>query len=441
MNTEKQKLLIEYLISSPDVFALTTSIIKPTYFDPEFRNSIKFIQSYYNKYNTTPDVEQVRAETDVELKQQAISKDKIEYCSNEIEAFCKERAITEAILSCPELLDKGDYGKIETIIKTAITTSLHRSLGVNFFDDPENMLKRLVDSPAIPTGYDEFDEILGGGLNRQQMLLLSANSGGGKSMVMANFGLNLAERGLKVLYISLELPVTMIYKRYISMVTGISQRDITSRSSEVVQKIKQASKITEQIVIEQMPVGTTANEIRAFLKEFELKYGYVPDVLIVDYLDLMSPNEKVSADNVFEKDKRSAEQLRQILIDYDMIGITASQQNRGAVSATDLNHSHIAGGISKINTTDTYMSIIMTDTMKAAGEMAWQFLKTRSSDGVGKMIYLKWNRVALRVENREQSKDSLTFNKKTADNKSTANDSKDPNPQGGGKGILDLIKL
>ncbi len=440
MNTEKQKLLIEYLISSPDVFALTTSIIKPSYFDPEFRGAVKFIQNYYNKYHTTPDVEQVRAEADVDVVVQHITKDKIEYCSTEIESFCKERAITEAILSCPDLLDKGDYGKIEIIIKEAITTSIHRSLGVNFFEDPDSMLKKLVDSPVIPTGYNEFDDTLGGGLARQQMLLLSANSGGGKSMVMANFGLNLAQRGLKVLYISLELPVPMIYKRLISMVTGISQTDILNRVSEVSHQIKTAGKSIEDIVIEQMPVGTTPSQIRGFLKEFELKRKYIPDVLIIDYLDLLNPNENVSADNVFEKDKRSAEQLRQILIDYDMIGITASQQNRGAVTATDLNHSHIAGGISKINTTDIYASIIMTDTMKAAGEMAIQFLKTRSSDGVGKTIYLRWNRLALRMENRTQEKDSLTlFNKKT-DNKSTGNGNSNPIIKDV-KNLLDIIDL
>jgi hypothetical protein len=220
------------------------------------------------------------------------------------------------------------------------------------------------------------------------------------------------------------------------MVTGISQRDIMSRSSEAVQKINNAGKTIEDIIIEQMPVGSTPNDIRAFLKEFELKRGYIPDVLIVDYLDLMNPNEKVSADNVFEKDKRSTEQLRQILVDYDMIGITASQQNRGAVTATDLNHSHIAGGISKINTTDTYASIIFTDAMKAAGEMAIQFLKTRSSDGVGKTIHLKWNRTWLRLENNESQKSSLNLTKKSSSDIKLGTETSNPSSS-----LLDMMDL
>jgi hypothetical protein len=220
------------------------------------------------------------------------------------------------------------------------------------------------------------------------------------------------------------------------MVTGISQRDIMSRSSEVVQKINNAGKTIEDIIIEQMPVGSTPNDIRAFLKEFELKRGYIPDVLIVDYLDLMNPNEKVSADNVFEKDKRSTEQLRQILVDYDMVGITASQQNRGAVTATDLNHSHIAGGISKINTTDTYASIIFTDAMKATGEMAMQFLKTRSSDGVGKTIHLKWNRTWLRLENNESQKLSLSLTKKSSSDIKLGAETSNPSSS-----LLDMMDL
>ena len=44
MNAEKQQLLIEYIISSPDIFALTTSIISPEFFDPEYKNSGQYVR-------------------------------------------------------------------------------------------------------------------------------------------------------------------------------------------------------------------------------------------------------------------------------------------------------------------------------------------------------------------------------------------------------------
>ena len=401
MSVEKEKLLIEYLISSVDVFGLCQPIIKPTFFDPTLRKSIEFLLDYYNQYRAIASCSQIEAESGTKLSVHELTTDQTEYCIAEVEQFCKHAAIKKAIMDSVELYEKEDYGKIEANIKAAITLSVHKRAGVGLFEETASLLEKLKQSPPIPTHYTEFDNILGGGLRRKEMLLLSANSGGGKSIVMANFGLNYAMYSRKsVLYVSYELPVEMIAKRYFSMVTGVSQVELVNQGSVVIELMDQnGHKIPHDLVIEKLPVGTTPNGLRSFLKEFELRRKHVPDVLILDYLDLMSPNEKVSADNVSEKDKQVAEQVHQILDDYDMIGITASQQNRSAVTATDLNHSHIAGGITKINTTDIYASIIFNDLMKAAGEIHIEFLKTRSSDGVGKRIELKWNNTALRVEN------------------------------------------
>jgi len=397
MNPEKQKLLVEYILSSADVFALTNKILKAEYFEPEYRNSINFIKEYYNNHHNLPDIAQVYAEADVKYKEQILDKSKTEWCIIEVEKYCKHKAMEHAILASPALLLKGNYGEVEQLIKSAVMTSIHRSVGISIYDDPAAMIQVLIDSPAISTGYKILDEYLGGGARRKELILFSANSGGGKSLVMANLGLNFAEQGLTVLYISLELPVEMIWKRYASMVTGIAQQELIQRASEVVAKFKGARVGAGDIVVEQMPVGTTANDIRSFLREFELKRKCVPDVLIVDYLDGMGPNEHVSADNISEKDKRCSEQLRQILTDYNLIGLTASQQNRGAVDNNEINHSHIAGGLTKINTADYYISIFFTELMKATGEMAFKLLKTRSSDGVNKWVYLKWKASALRV--------------------------------------------
>lgn len=419
-NPKKQKLLIEYLLSSADVFSLCQSIIQVNFFDVTLTKTVDFLLKYYNQYRAIPSPEQIKAETGLVVQQYDLTHDQIEYAINEVEIFCRRSAIKQAILTSVSLYEKEDYGKIETNFREAITTSIQRRAGVGLFEDIHYLLGRLEQQPAIPTGYHDFDQILGGGLRRKEMLLLSANSGGGKSIVMANLGLNLLfNASLKVLYLSFELPVEMVAKRYLSMITHISQRDVLERKSEIAHMIDQSfDKLKNDLVIERLPVGTTPNEVRAFLREFELRRKYIPDVIILDYLDLMNPNEKVSADNVFEKDKRVSEQVHQILNDYDMIGITASQQNRSAVNAHELNHSHIAGGISKINTTDIYVSIIFNDMMRAAGEIHFEFLKTRSSDGVGKRVELKWNNTALRVENLDSSTKSLTFVGKKSDNKS-----------------------
>jgi len=403
MNTAKQKLLLEYSISSPDVFALCSSILKTGYFDPELRLAVNFIHEYYEEYNTVPDTEQIVAETDVLLKyHDGITKDKVEYCSYEIEKFCKRRAIEEAVLASPALIEKGDYGQIEELLKAALTVSLHTNLGIDFFDDVKARLEgRQQEDLFYSSGWDEYDKFTNGGFARKTITLLSANSGGGKSITLSNAGINLMNQGLNVLYLSLELYEDMVDDRYVQMFTGIDKNNFGKRIPEIEQLVEE-NKSGGTLTIKYMPAGSCSTDFRSYLKEFELKKGFVPDVLIVDYLDIMGSNEKISADNVFEKDKQSTEQLRNILVDYNMIGLTASQQNRGAIEAGEqgkLNQSHIAGGISKVNTVDVHVSIIMSDVMRAKGEMAMQFLKTRSSDGVGNTIYLDWHRNSLRITN------------------------------------------
>ncbi len=88
MNLQKQNLLIEYMISSVDTFALCTTIVQPDYFDPEARDSVRFIQQYYDDYNTLPTPEQIAADTGQVFQLREVTRDKVDWCSDQIEAFC-----------------------------------------------------------------------------------------------------------------------------------------------------------------------------------------------------------------------------------------------------------------------------------------------------------------------------------------------------------------
>lgn len=402
MDNKKQKLLIEYLISSPDTFAICQGILDAVYFDPEFRNSVRFLKKYFSIYNTTPTVDQVEAETGVKLKLHNITKDQLDYTTSEIETFCRHRAIERAILDSPDLITSGDYGTLEKNIRDAVMVSLHRSLGLRYFDDPADRLKRMLNAnPVLSTGWSAVDELLYGGISRKELLLVSANSGGGKSITLANLGFNFIKNGYNVLYVSLELSEDVVAQRFDTMYTGISRRDWKSHVSEIVTKLQNTKDKVGILDIVQMPTGTQANTIKAFLKEYHLKYNFMPDMLILDYLDKMYPNESINLSDVWTKDKLVSEQLRQIGVEFNMVIATASQLNREAVKATHHDHSHIAGGISKINESDVYWSIMLTDTMKAAGEIAFTMQKTRNSNGDGKTVHLKWDEKKLRIVDRD----------------------------------------
>jgi replicative DNA helicase len=243
---------------------------------------------------------------------------------------------------------------------------------------------------------------------------------------------------MNVLYISLELSEDVVAQRFDTMFTGVSRRNWKDHVDEIAKTVRAAAKKEGEGIIDivQMPSGTTANHIRAYLKEYYLFHDMMPDLLIVDYLDKMSPNERVSADNVFEKDKRCSEQLRDIAVDHNMFSATASQLNRSAVGTLEHDHSHIAGGISKINEADVYWSIIMTPEMKAQGKVIFIFQKTRNSDGVGTQVHLKWDAKHLRiVDGEDSSPQPLLFNKKESDDLPLGDDSDEPT----GDKLTDLL--
>jgi KaiC/GvpD/RAD55 family RecA-like ATPase len=395
MDNKKQKLLLEYLVSSPDTFALCASIVESSYFDPEYQKAVSFIQSYYDKFHTTPTPTQ----------------------------------------AAPDLIAAGDYESVYATIRDAITISLNRNLGLRYFDDPEARLKRLLDNdPVEPTGWTDVDELLYGGIGRKELLLVSANSGGGKSITLANLGYNFVQRGLNVLYISFELDEDTIAQRYDTMYTGISRRDWQSNVSLITTRLEGLPDTHGKLDIVQMPTGTNANQIRAYLKEFFLKYDMYPDLLIVDYLDKMYPNEtRIDHSDVWTKDKLCSEQVRQIAVDYNMFCATASQLNRDAVKAKEHDHSHIAGGISKINESDIYWSIMMTPSMQAAGEIAFMMQKTRNSDGAGNTVFLKWDKKRLRIVDLEDENGPLKFKRKVRED-----EEKFQEPSG--DGLLGLMK-
>jgi len=404
----KQLLLVNYLISSPDTYAICSSILDASYFNPGISKAVAFLQTYYQQYSKLPSLEQIHAETGTQLQYYNISPEQIEYCITEVEQFCKSKALEQAIMKCAELYRKNEDADYSKIVTSAQKLSIHRDLGLDYFNDPLGRLTRIREhDPMVSTGWQSNDEHLNGGVKRGQLMLFGAPPGGGKSMVLANYGVNFVERKFNVLYISLELDTDLISLRLDSMITSIGQGEIRSRYKEAASRLE--SEIGKgkfgKFKLIQMNSGTRAIDIRSYIDELYLKEGWKPDLLLVDYLDLMTSNEKVDANNTFLKDKYVSEEIRNILVTYNMFGASATQLNRSAIEATDLNQSHTAGGISKVNTTDNYIAVIMNDVMKASGQMLFHFLKTRSSDGVGKKVIMSWDSKSLRIRDN--------FNKNT----------------------------
>ena len=407
MEIEKQKLLVGYLLSDHDLFATCNSIVRPSYFDPSVKRVIKFSQEYFEKYKALPSLDVIKSETGVGFEKRNLTKAEVKYASDQVEQFCKNQAMAEVILGAPKLLQEGDFGKIEMNMKAAVGVSLNRDLGTDYFSNPEARLKKLLDSSRlISTGWRDVDEILGGGVGRQELLLFGANSGVGKSVAMLNLAANLLSQGLNGIYFTLELSEEVVAKRLDSMLTGIGQNDIFKNIHKIAHDIEEAKSLMGKFYVKRFPESSTnANHLRSYIKEFESVHGFLPDFIVVDYLDLMTTNHKIPLDNLFIKDKYVAEEARALGHDFDCLVISASQLGRAALEADHVHQGHIQGGISKVNTCDNFIAIVQTEQMRAAGEYVFEYAKTRNSNGVGKKTILNWDPIALRITDIKKKED------------------------------------
>jgi archaellum biogenesis ATPase FlaH len=331
MEIEKQRLILSALASNRDLMALCASILKPSYFDTSLKKTAKFMISYFEKYHDIPKFETIKAENGIELDNLGnITKADMSYVSQEIEQFCQNRAATEAILSGAELVQKGDYSKIISLMKDAIAVGLHKDMGLDYFSNPEERLRQtLISQSKISTGIDELDDALGGGIGRQELILFAANSGGGKSMTMLNLAKNLLTQGLNGVYISLEMAEGIVSKRLDSMITSIPQDSLLKDMKEVATRLEKASTKMGKFIIKRMPENrTNANTIRSYLQQLEQSTGFTPDFIVVDYIDIMGTSMSISYDNLFVKDKYVTEEVRSLGFDFNAVVISASQLGR-----------------------------------------------------------------------------------------------------------------
>jgi archaellum biogenesis ATPase FlaH len=388
------------MLSDASTFVRCQAIFDHTLFDKKLQLSAQFLNSYVEEYNTLPTYDIINAATHSNFKYpDNLKEENFDWLLNEFETFTRHKGLERAIIQSADDLEKGEYGTVEDRIKKAVQIGLQKDLGTDYFQDPKQRLLKIKDKNGqISTGWKNVDDKLFGGMNRGELNIFAGGSGAGKSLFLANLGVNWALQGLNVIYLTFELSEELVSMRIDSMMTGISTKDVFKNLDEVETKVKILQKKAGSLQVKYMPSGKTANDIRAYLKEYEIKSNKKVDVLLVDYLDLLMPqSKKISPADLFIKDKFVSEELRNLAMEKNCIFVTASQLNRGAVEEVEFDHSHISGGLSKIQTADNVFGIFTSRAMRERGKYQIQLMKTRSSSGVGQKIDLDFNIDSLRI--------------------------------------------
>jgi len=412
-----QKLFIEMMLSDPQSYVRVQNIFNPNNFDRSLQSAAKFIKEHCDKHTIMPLVEQINAATNNTFQLiPGMTDDHTGWFLEEFEGFTKQKELERAILKAADMLEKGDFDPVEKIIKDAVQISLTKDLGTDYFIDPIARLNKIKDNNGqTSSGWTTLDKKLFGGFNRGELNIFAGGSGSGKSLFMQNIACNWILAGLNGVYITLELSEELTAMRIDGMLTNTPSRDIFKSIEDIEVKVKMIGKKSGRLQIKYMPAQSNINDVRAYIKELQIRTGRRVDFVMIDYLDLLMPvSARVSPSDLFVKDKYVSEEIRNFAKELDILLVTASQLNRASVEEVEFDHSHISGGISKINTADNLFGIFTSRSMREHGKYQLQLMKTRSSSGVGQKIELEFDIDSLRIRDLAEDAEYQQFKKQSS---------------------------
>jgi KaiC/GvpD/RAD55 family RecA-like ATPase len=400
-NTDVQILFLRMMVTNPELYTRVMNIVNPKNFDRSVRPAAEFIVEHAQKYNILPEPTQIKATTgiSIDIIPELDNEGHTEFFLNEFENFTKRQELERAILKAAELLEKGEYDPVEKLIKDAVQISLQRDLGTDYFANPKERLDKYFNQGGqVSTGWPQLDKLMYGGFSRGELNVFAGPSGSGKSLVMMNLAINLLKQGMNGVYISLELSEELTSLRTDAMLTSMGTKEIRKALDDTDLKVRMASKKMGKYRVKSLPAQSNINAIRSFIKEVQIQTEVPIDFVMVDYLDLLTPaSVKVNSSDQFIKDKYVSEELRNLAKELSVVMVTASQINRSGVEEIEYNHTHIAGGISKINSSDYVFGIYISRAMRERGKYQLQCMKSRSSTGVGNKIDLDYDVDTMRI--------------------------------------------
>ena len=306
--------------------------------------------------------------------------------------FCRKQNLKEAMMKSVGLLQSCSFDEISKIINDSLILGSENNFGHDYIADFEERYKPRFRKP-VTTGWDDIDKICGGGLGKQELGVVVAPTGAGKSMVLVHLGAQAILAGKTVVHYTLELQDTVVASRYDSCITGYPLSNLLSFKEEIYESVKG---VEGKLIVKEYPTkSASTNTIRSHLTKLK-KRGTIPGMIIVDYGDLLKPV-------VIRKEKRNElesiyEELRALSTEFECPIWTASQTNRSGLNAEVITMEQISEAFNKCFVADFIMSVSRTVEDKQNNTGKIFIAKNRNGpDGMIYNIFMDTSNVKIRV--------------------------------------------
>ena len=315
-----------------------------------------------------------------------------EYIKETALDFCRKQKLKEAMIKSVGLLEASSFDEISSVINDALKLGSNTDFGYDYKADFEERFMIKARNP-ISTGWQIIDSHCKGGLGIGELGVVIAPTGAGKSMVLVHLGAEALKQGKTVVHYTLELGPTVIASRYDSCLTGIPLPQLFSCKEGIYETVKD---LEGQLIVKEYPTKTASpNVIRSHLERLRQR-DIKPDLIIVDYADLLRPN-------VIRKEKRHEletiyEDLRGIAQEFKCPCYTASQTNRSGLNAEVITMESISEAFNKCFVADFIFSVSRTVEDKNTNGGRVFLAKNRNGpDGIIYPIFMDTARVKIKV--------------------------------------------
>jgi replicative DNA helicase len=304
-----------------------------------------------------------------------------EYLLDLVEAFAKEQSMKEAIIESAELVKKKRFSDIEDVMRDALSVNRNVDLGLDYFSTIDERWQRFnkesVDA-KFQTNFESLNQALEGGLAAKELAMVVAPPGVGKSLYLANQAVRSCLDGHNVLYISLEMSEDRVAQRLDSIFTRIRQSDLRDRKDKLKERLDIISDMSElgKIKIKEFPTKRASiNSLRSYLNQLRNYEDFTPDVIVVDYLELMLADTQLAE---YQAQERLAQELRGLAIEHECLLWTATQTNREGKKVTLITDTELADSYGKTRVCDLVFSINQTEEEFDKGESRIYVIKSRN---------------------------------------------------------------
>lgn len=416
-----EKLILKQLVNNKEYFLKVIPFLDDSLFSEKVTKLLfKCVNLYNENYNRQPSfsvidmfINNVSNVTDdqhtimLEMSRYFKESETIDdqWLQDQTLEWIKQRKYYNAIIDGADKLDKGKLDtELPDKLNEAFSVTFDNTVGMEFTEYESRWNEYTKEETRIPFSLNILNSITRGGITSATLnCLMSSDTGGFKSGTMCSLASDYLREGKNVLYVSMEMGEKEVLERIDANMLDTEIDNIVKNGRETyISKMRDLeTKTNGRFIVKQFPTSQAhVGHIRYLLRELKLKRKFVPDIIMVDYINIMASIRLKSSDagNSYGYIKAISEELRGLAIEFGIPIWTATQSNRGGASNEELSITDISESYGLSYSLDLMIGIITTPEFDEQHKILFVQLKNRYSDkNINNKFFLGVNKAKMKL--------------------------------------------